>query len=53
MTGRPNRTGASWAWGPFDAAVSDFYLTNPIARASPLMAEMSARASGSMDVAAE
>jgi NADH-quinone oxidoreductase subunit G len=39
--------------GPFAAAVTDFYLTNPIARASPLMAEMSARASGSMDVAAE
>jgi NADH-quinone oxidoreductase subunit G len=38
---------------PFAAAVTDFYLTNPIARASPLMAEMSARASGSMDVAAE
>ena len=27
--------------GPFDAAVRDFYLTNPIARASQLMAELS------------
>ncbi|EPX86636.1 NADH dehydrogenase subunit G [Rubellimicrobium thermophilum DSM 16684] len=28
--------------GPFRNAVRDFYLTNPIARASPLMAELSA-----------
>jgi NADH-quinone oxidoreductase subunit G len=27
---------------PFRAAVHDFYLTNPIARASAVMAEMSA-----------
>ncbi|ASM72666.1 MULTISPECIES: NADH-quinone oxidoreductase subunit NuoG [Roseobacteraceae] len=29
---------------PFRGAVSDFYLTNPIARSSPLMAELSASA---------
>ena len=31
--------------GDFGNAVPDFYLSNPIARASALMAEMSARAS--------
>ena len=31
---------------PFGAAVSDFYLTNPIARASAVMAECSALAEG-------
>ncbi len=30
--------------GPFRSAVTDFYLTNPIARASSLMAELSAAA---------
>ena len=30
-----------WASDPFATAVSDFYLTNPIARASRIMAEMS------------
>jgi NADH-quinone oxidoreductase subunit G len=30
--------------GPFGRAVHDFYLTNPIARASEVMAELSARA---------
>ena len=30
--------------GAFGLAVGDFYLTNPIARASELMAELSARA---------
>jgi NADH-quinone oxidoreductase subunit G len=40
--------------GPFGVAVRDFYLTNPIARASALMAELSARAAArAMDVAAE
>ena len=29
---------------PFNNAISDFYLTNPIARASQLMAELSANA---------
>ena len=30
--------------GDFDAAIRDYYLTNPIARASTLMAELSANA---------
>jgi NADH-quinone oxidoreductase subunit G len=34
-------TGALGA-GPFKSAIGDFYLTNPIARASELMAELSA-----------
>jgi NADH-quinone oxidoreductase subunit G len=40
---------------PFAASVADFYLTNPIARASALMAELSAnaKARGSEKVAAE
>ena len=38
-TGVPDR-------GPFKSAVSDFYLTNPIARASAVMAECSALATG-------
>ena len=29
---------------PFENAISDFYLSNPIARASALMAELSANA---------
>ncbi len=41
--------------GPFGAAIADFYLTNPIARASELMAELSAnqKARGRTKVAAE
>lgn len=31
---------------PFAAAIADFYLTNPIARASAIMAECSALADG-------
>jgi len=38
---------------PFFASVSDFYLTNPIARASRVMAECSALAKGRLAVAAE
>ncbi|HSY57123.1 MAG TPA: NADH-quinone oxidoreductase subunit NuoG [Bradyrhizobium sp.] len=38
---------------PFKTAVSDFYLTNPIARASAVMAECSRLASGHMLTAAE
>jgi NADH-quinone oxidoreductase subunit G len=37
----------------FGHAVSDFYLTNPIARASAIMAECSALAAGRLAVAAE
>ena len=41
--------------GQLAPAIADFWLTNPIARASPLMAEMSARAKarGTRPVAAE
>jgi len=38
---------------PFGAAVQDFYLTNPIARASAIMAECSALAAGRLAEAAE
>lgn len=38
---------------PFTAAVGDYYLTNPIARASKTMAECSALASGAQALAAE
>ena len=38
---------------PFISAVSDFYLTNPIARASAVMAECSALAKSRLKQAAE
>ena len=38
---------------PFRSSVEDFYLTNPIARASAVMAECSRLASGKMLTAAE
>jgi NADH-quinone oxidoreductase subunit G len=38
---------------PFASAVTDFYLTNPIARASVTMAECAAQASGAARIAAE
>jgi NADH-quinone oxidoreductase subunit G len=38
---------------PFKSSVEDFYLTNPIARASAVMAECSRLASGKMLTAAE
>jgi NADH-quinone oxidoreductase subunit G len=38
---------------PFKASVEDYYLTNPIARASAVMAECSRLASGHMLTAAE
>jgi NADH-quinone oxidoreductase subunit G len=38
---------------PFANAVTDFYLTNPIARASVTMAECAAQASGAAKIAAE
>ena len=38
---------------PFAPAISDFYLTNPIARASAVMAECSALAKGRLQQAAE
>jgi NADH-quinone oxidoreductase subunit G len=39
--------------GPFRSPVTDFYLTNPVARASTVMAECSALARGERAVAAE
>ena len=39
--------------GAFTSAVQDFYLTNPIARASAVMAECSALAKGRLQQAAE
>jgi NADH-quinone oxidoreductase subunit G len=38
---------------PFRNTIEDFYLTNPIARASAVMAECSALAAGRMMTAAE
>ena len=38
---------------PFDNPIDDFYLTNPIARASAVMAECSALAAGKLATAAE
>ncbi len=45
--------GPSFASAPFVPAVADFYLTNPIARASSVMAECSAVAQGLAREAAE
>jgi NADH-quinone oxidoreductase subunit G len=45
--------GGSVEKAPFKASVEDFYLTNPIARASAVMAECSRLASGQMLTAAE
>jgi NADH-quinone oxidoreductase subunit G len=45
--------GGSLEKAPFKTSVEDFYLTNPIARASAVMAECSRLASGQMLTAAE
>ncbi|WP_424986052.1 NADH-quinone oxidoreductase subunit NuoG [Microbulbifer sp. S227A] len=47
--------GAALGTAPFRSAIRDFYLTNPIARASALMAELSAaaKARGQERIAAE
>jgi NADH-quinone oxidoreductase subunit G len=45
--------GGSVEKAPFKTSVQDFYLTNPIARASAVMAECSRLASGQMLTAAE
>jgi NADH-quinone oxidoreductase subunit G len=45
--------GGSVEKAPFKPSVEDFYLTNPIARASAVMAECSRLASGQMLTAAE
>ena len=47
------KLGGSPDKAPFVAAVSDFYLTNPIARASAVMAECSALAQAATKTAAE
>ena len=45
--------GGSIEKGPFKSSVEDFYLTNPIARASAVMAECSRLASAHILTAAE
>ena len=45
--------GGETSRAPFRSAVDDLYLTNPIARASAIMAECSALASGGLPLAAE
>ncbi|MCX5571090.1 NADH-quinone oxidoreductase subunit NuoG [Kaistia nematophila] len=45
--------GGSLGWAAFANPISDFYLTNPIARASAIMAECSALAAGQLAAAAE
>lgn len=46
-------TGGSLGWAAFANPIHDFYLTNPIARASAIMAECSALAAGQLAAAAE
>ena len=46
-------TSGAMADTAFTGAVQDYYLTNPIARASKTMAECSAMSSGAASVAAE
>ncbi|WEK48779.1 MAG: NADH-quinone oxidoreductase subunit NuoG [Candidatus Kaistia colombiensis] len=45
--------GGSLGWAAFANPIQDFYLTNPIARASAIMAECSALAAGQLAAAAE
>ena len=45
--------GGATSRAPFRSAVDDLYLTNPIARASAIMAECSALARGALPLAAE
>jgi NADH-quinone oxidoreductase subunit G len=47
------KLGGKMAKAPFKSAIADFYLTNPIARASAVMAECSALAKGGFRQAAE
>ena len=49
----PDGKGGTTEKAPFKRLVEDFYLTNPIARASAVMAECSRLASGQMLTAAE
>jgi len=50
---RAAKLGGRLAKGAFASPVKDFYLTNPIARASAVMAECSALALGGFKQAAE
>ncbi|VVT17135.1 NADH-quinone oxidoreductase subunit NuoG [Rhizobium sp. EC-SD404] len=50
---RGRKAGSNFDKTPFRSPVTDFYLTNPIARASAVMAECSALARGDVKVAAE
>ncbi len=52
VTALANRVGAI-VNEPFHTVIDDFYLTNPIARASAVMAECSALAAGKLAAAAE
>ncbi|BBE70742.1 NADH-quinone oxidoreductase subunit NuoG [Oharaeibacter diazotrophicus] len=45
--------GGTVGTAPFASTITDFYLTNPIARASAVMAECSALAAGAVKAAAE
>ncbi len=47
------KAGGSMGSDPFEPVISDYYMTNPIARASAIMAECSALASGRLAQAAE
>ena len=47
------KAGGAASDGAFANAIDDFYLTNPVARASAVMAECSALARGRMQQAAE
>jgi NADH-quinone oxidoreductase subunit G len=51
--GLPNLPSGAMGHAPFTNAVQDFYLTNPIARASAVMAECSALALNRLQQAAE
>jgi NADH-quinone oxidoreductase subunit G len=51
--GKLGNLGGSADKAPFASAVTDFYLTNPIARASAIMAECSALANAAARTAAE
>jgi NADH-quinone oxidoreductase subunit G len=53
VTALASRAAATADGEPFANVVTDFYLTNPIARASAIMAECSALASGKLAAAAE
>jgi NADH-quinone oxidoreductase subunit G len=53
VTALAGKKGGKIDKSPFRSSVEDFYLTNPIARASAVMAECSRLAAGRMLTAAE